>query len=489
VKLNNKQPIQIIEWEPSVKQAIALQLYDIRYLYYGGAKGGGKSIYLLMDYIYELQYRSPQVWNGLIIRQSLKELNGLIGVSRMYYPQYGGVYNSSTKTWTFPSLHPFASLRFDIVERLEDCTKYQGNPFDWMGFDEIGNFESSEIFDILCLEVRGNLFANRRIRCTGNPKAFWVRDRFIGEHKEGGVITETGDIGLDGKRYKQCFIRAYVTDNPKLLEASPGYIAGLNNLPKAQRDPYLLGEYDKGDNIFFSSFGRQHILPSLPFFDFNGDDIFPEDWDRVVGADWGTHSPYSFVFLAFAKTDFKLYDRETGENVIHIKAGDIVVYKEIYGQGEKYNRGTGESVYQVGMRLKESMGKKEKNIDIYCDTQMWNDSGLGYNLSVGSELQKIMMNDGHLNNLMRANKAVEPRLQFMHGLLHTGKIHFLDKCKNVIEELQNLKVCQRNVDRIADGQKNHAADSLGYGLMTRYTEALNFAVQVDKITNKYAYEQ
>jgi hypothetical protein len=94
-------------------------------IFYGGAAGGGKSDFLLGDFLQDVPVYG-QHWKGVLFRRTYNELEDLIRRSREIYPQTGAVWHEQAKSWTWPN---GALLRMRYIERDADATRYQGHAY------------------------------------------------------------------------------------------------------------------------------------------------------------------------------------------------------------------------------------------------------------------------------------------------------------------------------------------------------------------------
>ena len=145
---------------------------------YGGAAGGGKSDALVIEAL--RQVHIPH-YKALILRKTFPQLAELIDKSLNYYPRAfsGAKYNATAHTWTFPS---GAKIVFGAMQYAKDKTKYQGQAYDFVAFDELTHF-SFEEYSYLFSRCRPNGPGTRcYIRSTANPGGIghgWVKERFI----------------------------------------------------------------------------------------------------------------------------------------------------------------------------------------------------------------------------------------------------------------------------------------------------------------------
>lgn len=250
-------------------------------LFYGGAKGGGKSYLIRARQVYR-RFKYPNT-KGLIIRKTYPEL--LSNHIRMFFQEYPIVrdwYNKAEKTIYWPN---GSITEFSYLKNTDDVYTYQGREFDDIDIDEITQHEE-EVFKIL---RSSNRTTNPNIRptmmLTGNPGGIghgWVKRIFVDRQFKDG---ETPD--------DFAFISAKVEDNAALMENDPQYIRRLNDLPDHLRRAYKDGDWDIFAGQVFdwrpTIKGRPyHVIPPQPI---------PEAI-RFISIDWGGNAPVSINWLA-----------------------------------------------------------------------------------------------------------------------------------------------------------------------------------------------
>ena len=104
-----------------------------REVLYGGAAGGGKSYAMLADPLHGLN--NPN-FSGLLVRHTTEELRELIQKSQELYPRaVPGIKWSERKSqWVSPK---GGRLWMSYLDKDTDVTRYQGQAFNWIGFDEL----------------------------------------------------------------------------------------------------------------------------------------------------------------------------------------------------------------------------------------------------------------------------------------------------------------------------------------------------------------
>lgn len=273
-------------WQPlSIPQAKFLAAKEFEVLY-GGAKGGAKTESLVVAPLHQIGHER---FKGLLLREHFDELQEIQDRCKRYYVPLGAQWIAKDNVWRFPS---GAGVWVGYCERMEHTKEYQGREWTYVGFDEIGNLKSEEIFDTLLAEIRSpDKSLIPMARCTANPGGeghAWVKRRFVTATNYGRTIAKrTFDIPNHGPtEITTRFIPSRVSDNP-VYANNAQYMAQLYALPEARRRQLLEGDWDAGEGMALDELSRDKHWKPRP-------EIVPDHWYVWGAFDWGFQHPWWF---------------------------------------------------------------------------------------------------------------------------------------------------------------------------------------------------
>lgn len=320
MKRTTEKATEAVAWAPQPgPQSEAITADWCPELFYGGAAGGGKSDFLLGDFLQDVP-RYGQYWQGVLFRRTYNELEDLLRRSRELYPASGAVWHEQAKTWTWPN---GASLRMRYVERDADATRYQGHQYTWIGWDELTQWPTDYAYRFLRARLRSaHDVPTKRIRCAANPGGVghhWVKAYFV-DPAPGGYTP----VDDPTTRAKRMFIPAKLRDNKILLSSDPTYADRLRGLSSdAMVRAWLEGDWTVIEGAYFDCWRYdKHVLD--PF-------AVPEKWTRFRSMDWGSSRPFSVGWWAIVEDDY--YPDKSGSGAVHrvLPRGALVRYREWYG--------------------------------------------------------------------------------------------------------------------------------------------------------------
>jgi hypothetical protein len=326
----------LIHWQPQPgPQSLAIAAHFIDELMYGGARGGGKSDYLLGDFLQDIE--QGEKWRGILFRKSYPELEELILRAKEIFAAYGAVYKVADKTFFFPG---GASLKMRHIDTEVDADKYQGHQYTWIGFDELTNWPNLNAYKKLKACLRSALgVKNKRIRCSANPGGVGhhvVKHYYIDPAPKGKELIQ--NVDEDGTVTTKMFIPSKVSDNKILLRNDPTYVARLREIGSAELvKAWLDGDWNVITGAYFPEFSSdKHVVE--PF-------EIPRHWMRFRSADWGSASPFAILWHAVS-------DGYQVPGGIFIPQGALVTYREWYGTNGKPNEGLRMTGGQVAKGIK-----------------------------------------------------------------------------------------------------------------------------------------
>jgi len=457
-------------WRPQAgTQTRAITASWCEELFFGGARGGGKSDFLLGDFAQDVNIYK-QHWHGILFRRISKELDELIKRSRQIYPLMGAIFKIQEKKWIFPN---GASLRLAFLEKEEDADKYQGHQYTWIGFDELPNWATDIPYNKLkaCLRSAFNI-PHKRIRSTGNPGGVgqdWIKQRFIDPAPKGfklltdisyiNILTgaqvgQTIDEKLEDPNWKRIeskriFIPSKLQDNKILMDNDPFYIAKLaqsggKELVKA----WLAGDWNAIEGCYFDSYdSTKHVIE--PF-------IIPDGWYKIRAFDWGYSSPFCVLWGAIS--DGSIIN--IGGKSIVLPRGSIVIYREYYGTTGKPNEGIKLTASEIAQEIKKI--QHEKMDDTVADPAI-------FDVSVGVSINE-QMNKGGIFWRPADNKRIAGWQQIrnrLKGVDNKPLLYIFDNCKNLLGTFPIMQYDKTKPEDLDTKLEDHALDALRYLAMSR----------------------
>lgn len=433
-------------WTPQPKQARALKCPAFE-LFFGGAAGGGKSDFLLMDFLNGARTYG-RYWAGIIFRRTNSELEQLLKRAHELYEPVGGIWKGaasgeSHNTWKFKN---GATLKMRYLEREEDVGRYQGHEYTWIAIDELGNYPTPYCWTYMISRARSTRGVPCFIRGTANPGGVghgWIKQRFMDGHTPNRIFySESTDFEGKVSRTSRCFIPSTLDDNKFLL--STDYSARLMNLPTNLARALRYGDWTVMEGQMFDAFNpEKHVISPCV--------LKPGEWFKFAAMDWGFSKPYSILWFAVNAS------------------GRVVIYRQMYGcKPGEYNVGTKQGSKEVA-ELSMAQSMTEGCYDMVADPAIWNRDD--DRPSIAEEFEKAgwkmhKANNDRINGLVMVYdylKLTTEEEDGVHPLLSIVKT-----CEALIRTLPLLTPDPNHPEDVDTKLEDHAYDSLRYGLMSEF---------------------
>jgi phage terminase large subunit len=249
---------------------------------YGGARGGGKSHWLLAQMGADDCQRVPGLKCLLLRKVGKANMEHFEDLRRRLFVGLRHEFSAYRGVLTFGNGSRIIAGHFQAEK---DIDAYLGLEYDVIGIEEATTLSSRKHTDIstCCRTSKSNW--RPRIYSTSNPGGIghaWYRTRFIVPFQEKRE-TETR------------FLPARVTDN---AYNNPEYRKVLESLNGWQRRAWLDGDWDLAAGQYFTSFRREvHIIPDF-------DETRAREWFAAL--DYG-FAHYTVVLLGCTDGDGNLF--------------------------------------------------------------------------------------------------------------------------------------------------------------------------------------
>ena len=429
-------------WIPQLgPQLAALDADWCDELFYGGARGGGKSDFQL-GYQEDGALRYGAHSRGIMFRKTYAEMEELqsravevfSASGAMFRTQPSGSYPFSN-CWYWPS---GATVKMRYIENEKDYGRYHGHQYNAISFDEVTEYSTPDGLLKMLSTLRSAHGIPCTMRATGNPGGvghIWVKARYIDPMPPYTPYTdpETG--------FTRMFVPSKLSDNQILVKNDPNYrnrilaaTAGNEALRKAWDD----GEWDIVAGAFFSSWdSKKHAIAPVEI---------PTHWTRFTSFDWGSSHPFSVGWWAVSDGTMPQFP-----------SGALIRYREWYGMSRP-NVGLKMSAPAVAAGIIE----RENEIMSYrvADPAIFIENG---GPSIAQGMMPIVWKPGD-NKRQPGWVQLNDRLIGLDG---RPMIYFFNTCVDTIRTLPAMQHDKHKIEDIDTDGEDHIADEIRYGCMSR----------------------
>lgn len=450
-------------WRPQPGPQKALIDCPLPEIFYGGARGGGKTDGVLGKFaLKEAAY--GEHFNAVFFRKELPMLDDAIERAHQIYGPLGGEWNEQKKTWRMPN---GGRLRFRPLERIQDAEKYQGQNISDACVEEAGNYADPRPIDRLNGVLRSVHGVPTQLLLTGNPGGagqHWIKTRYINPAPKGMKIL--GRKLPNGAEHRYVFIPSRLENNRMLIQNDPEYVnrlylVGSSELVRA----WLEGDWNAVEGAFFDCWTSRIILD--PF-------EIPEHWARLRSLDWGSASPFSVGWWAVSSEDIE-------QNAQIIPRGSLIRYREWYGIREE----NGQIIPNTGLKLTaeevgEGIAKRSKDDPqpaySVADPSAFSMSGGPSIMERLMKAEKKILGEKFRFWRQADNRRVSGKgflggwdqmRQRIKGVDDMPLIYCFHTCANSIRTIPVLQHDQTRPEDLDTDSEDHAADDWRYACMSR----------------------
>lgn len=439
---------------------IACPVFEV---FFGGARGGGKTDGVLGDFLEHADAYGENAI-GLMLRRQRTELIETIERSRVIYTPLGWVFHEQEKMWRAPN---GARLRFAYLERDADAEGYQGHSYTRLYVEEIGNFPSERPILKLMATLRSGAGVPVGFRATGNPGGpghQWVKARYIDPCPTGWRLIKDAVSGLE-----RVYIPSRVGDNQYLGDS---YVQQLKASGSAQLvRAWLEGDWSVIDGAFFDCWSNEkHVL--TPF-------AIPPTWMRFRSADWGSAKPFSVGWWAVVGDDYQIAPVQAADlarPALHLHQrqfllprGALVRYREWYGASSP-NMGLKLHADEVARGIAERDAGDDIAYGVLDPAAFAVDGG-------PSIAERMAVASDNVAWFRRADNRRVPDRGAMGGwdqmrarMIGVDGVPMIYTLSTCVDSIRTIPALQHDADRPEDldtDGEDHAADEWRYACMSR----------------------
>lgn len=437
---------QQVIWAPQPGPQTALIQCPVFEVFYGGARGGGKTEGAVGDFLEHAATNGREA-NGIFLRRTSKQLEEVVARTKVLFRPLGANLREQRGEWDFPN---GARLKFRYLERDRDAEEYQGHNYTWVGVEEATNFPSAEPINKMRATLRSATGVKPRMVLTGNPGGpghQWVKERYISPCKTGyKILKEQFRNPFTGAmiELERVFIPSRLSDNPLLTRNDPLYVARLQQQGSAQLvKAWLDGDWDIILGAFFDCFdARKHVL-GMEWLE-----KIPKTAQRFRAFDWGSSRPFSVGWYAVSDGTWGLPHKA------------LLKYREWYGA----------TAPNVGMKMhaeEVALGILEREKGEFVKTGVADPSI--FKRDGGPSIAERMIVKGCNWYAADSKRKVgwDQLRQYLVGKDGVPMLYFLEQCDNTIRTLPAVPHDELDTEDVDTESEDHAADETRYAVMSR----------------------
>lgn len=443
-------------WSPQPGPQHALIDCPLPEIFFGGARGGGKTDGVLGKYAIKAETYG-EAFNAVFFRRELPMLDDAIERSSQIYKPLGAVWHEQKKLWRFPK---GGRLRFRPLERVQDADKYQGQNITDACVEEAGIYPDSAPIDRLNGVLRSASGVPSQLILTGNPGGpghNWIKARYVTPDPRGMRILKRPLP--NGEDHRFVFIPSKLENNRILAVNDPGYANRLYLVGNAELvRAWLEGDWNVVAGGMFDDVWAptRHILD--PF-------AIPSTWRVDRSFDWGSSRPFSVGW--WAESDGSVVKMRNGDER-SFPRGTLFRIAEWYGWNGKPNEGLKMTDGEIARGIKGREETMRLNVrpgpaDSSIFSEMNGDSPAKQQGLVGIKWDKADKSPG---SRKRGWTLLRSRLKnAMSERPEEPGLYVFSTCDQFIRTVPALPRDKRDPDDVDSDAEDHIGDEVRYRVL------------------------
>jgi hypothetical protein len=445
--------------ETSEFQRKALLLPEEVDVFLGGGRGGGKSYALALLALRHVEQYGDRA-RILYIRRTYKGLADFELLTRELFGMVYGTaarYNGADHVWKFPN---GAYLELGQLESHADYAKYQGRSFTLLMADEIGQFPTPDLLDLLRSNLRGPKDVPVRVAFAANPGGpghFWIAKRFVFTGAPWRPFLEPKS------RRQWCYAPSTFVGN-QFIDTEQ-YRSQLES--SCPSDPELLRAWIEGDwtvsrGAYFASVLDEARNCTDPWLEIPKN--YSQKWDTYLAHDFGSSAPSATYIVTKSPgakgPDGRYYSRDSL----------ILVDELATNKRDHPNEGLGWTVpilSEAIIELCKRWGIEPEGVaDDACFAKTGHSAG-----SIADEFSRAgVLFDPAKKADRLTGWNIMRRMLADAGKLDVPGLYISRTCSYFWETVPYLGRDQKRVEDLDSSGPDHAADAVRYGcLRERHT--------------------
>ena len=456
---------QSIVWRPQAGPQEALISCDYPEVFFGGARGGGKTDGVLGKWAIK-SGRYGQHFNAIMFRRTTVSAEDAIERAKAMYLPLGATFVGSPQpTFRMPN---GGRIAFRYLENVQDADEWQGRNVTDAWVEEAGQYPTSAPIDRLNGVLRSTEGVPTQLILTANPGGagqHWIRARYE-LHPFPSFPKIIQRTLANGAVHHVAVIPSRITDNKILIERDPSYINRLYMVGSAELvRGWLMGDWSAIPGAFFDQWNEsKHVL--RPF-------SIPDHWMRFRSADWGYANPFSVGWWAVVSDPF-----ETPTEGHILPRGAIVRYREWYGGKQGEGLRLDADMWGRGILEREIVSKDSKGSPVYEPISYGVLDPSAFAQSGGPSIAEraFTATAGRVNFRPADNARVGARgamggWDMMRARL-TGQddvpmLYVFSTCTDAIRTIPVVQHDDKRAEDIDTESEDHAVDEIRYACMSR----------------------